>query len=152
MGTVAWADSLAGTAYTATAYPSRRGSAAPVITPVAGSTATACMPPTFMVQSSERLRVMAARFQRGDDIRRDAALDLHELPVPQPRARRLDRILQRQTEIEILHIGLRLGLQDAVAAGRAEREHRLSVQRRDRRRHADRQFGAGRGAVRRSSD
>src|SRR5262249_23582786 len=54
----------------------------------------------------------------------------------------------RKAEIAVLHEGLRLRLQDAVAAGRAEREHGRPVACRDRRRHADRQFGAGYGALR----
>src|SRR5436190_6952742 len=67
-----------------------------------------------------------------------APLEQHVAPVGQAAARRLDRLLQRQAEIDVLHEGLRLGLQDAVAARRAERHHRLVVLGHDRGCDADR--------------
>jgi hypothetical protein len=53
---------------------------------------------------------MAARDQLRDRLRRDAVLGLDDAPVPEPRAWSLDRGLQRQPEIQMLHHRLHLSL------------------------------------------
>src|SRR5947209_6837587 len=62
--------------------------------------------------------LMSARAQLGDGRGLDARFKLHATIVPQPRARRVDRLLQGEAVIDMLHHDLRLRLADAVAAGR----------------------------------
>ena len=85
------------------------------------------MPPTFMVHSGPLMRSCprARSSSRTLESTRDSSSTAPA--VVQPRARRLDRLLQRQAEIDVLHHRLHLGLQDAVAAGRAQRQHRPVV-------------------------
>ena len=111
------------------ARSSRRavGSQPPVKVPVADRRATPCMPPTFIVQSGPLVSSWPRSRSSPCTSASTRDFEQHGAAVGEPRARRLDRLLQRQAEIDVLHEGLRLGLQDAVAAGRAERQHRLVV-------------------------
>ena len=121
--------------------PSRRGSAPPVIAPGVGVDGDAlhaadqrCVQSAGASTSWPRSRSASS-----DAGGADAALGLHPPAVPQPRPRRLDGVLQRQPEIDVLHQRLRLGLADAVAARRAERQHRPAVAGGDRGRHRQRE-------------
>ena len=125
---------------TAATKPSRRGSQCRR-TPVRGSRVMPCMPPTAMVQASRRLDLVAACAQGVERRGGKPRLDLHAPPVPKPGARRIDRVLERQTEIEMLHHHLRLRLADAVASGRPEHEGELAVTRRDRGRKRQGELG-----------
>src|ERR1700693_269475 len=61
-----------------------------------------------------RLGCMAAVAQSRDGVSENARFHLHLPPIKQPPARLLDRILDAQTEIDVLDQRLRLRLANAV--------------------------------------
>ena len=73
------------------------------------------------------LNFMATPFQLRDHWFFHTRFEVDLGAVPKPGARRVDRGLKFESEIEMMNHGLRLGLQDAVASGGAKREHGLAV-------------------------
>ena len=107
--------------------PSRRASQPPVITPVAGSIAMPCIPPTAVdhgaIASAACPRSVSAAIVSAEN----APLNLHASAIPQTRARGVDRVLDAEAEIDVLDQRLHLRLADAVTAGRTESQHRSAL-------------------------
>src|SRR5882724_8832937 len=107
----------------ASAYPSRRGSAPAMSAPDSGSRAIPCPPPTTQDQSSMVLiwcprRPSSARVASET---RDQAVAIGADTWCR------DRLLEVEPELQEVEQHLRLGLQDAVGAGRADAEHEGAV-------------------------
>src|SRR5689334_24964065 len=90
---------------------------------------------------------MPALAERLEHSRGQARFWFDHATVPEARTWLLDGLLQGQAEIKVLHHGLYLSLENAIAAGGAEREDRLALPKRHAGGHADGQRASGLRAV-----